>query len=110
MRIGSLFNPESPLTKLQETHIESYYTVLKDQVREMLGSWKEADTLVWEGSTPFEVDMQLLAVRDILVRALEDEKSGKSDTEVRELCLRMMTRMGVLTKNSETLLMAGFYG
>ena len=30
LRIGSLFNPKHPLTKLQTTDIESYYTVLKD--------------------------------------------------------------------------------
>ena len=30
LRLGSLFNPEHPLTKLQDTHIESYYAVLKD--------------------------------------------------------------------------------
>lgn len=48
-------------------------------------------------------------MRDILVKTLEDDTSGKSDTEVRELCLRMMTRMGMLTKNPETLLMASYY-
>ena len=30
LRIGSLFNPLHPLTKLQDTSIESYYAVLKD--------------------------------------------------------------------------------
>ena len=30
LKIGSLFNPKHPLTKLQDTHIESYYAVLKD--------------------------------------------------------------------------------
>ena len=54
------------------------------------------------------LDMQMLSVRDILVRTLDDDVSGKSDPEVRELCLRLMTRIGVLTKNSETLLMASF--
>ena len=56
----------------------------------------------------FMLDMQLLSVRDILMRTLEDDVSGKSDSEVRELSLRLMARMGVLTKNSETLLMASF--
>ena len=46
LRIGSLFNPTSPLTKLQEIDIESYYAVLKEQVQEMLGSWHDASTLV----------------------------------------------------------------
>lgn len=30
LRVGSLFNPKHPLTKLQSTDIESYYAVLKD--------------------------------------------------------------------------------
>ena len=32
LRIGSLFNPKHPLTKLQSTDVESYYAVLKDQI------------------------------------------------------------------------------
>ena len=53
--------------------------------------------------------MQLLSVREILVKVLEDETSGKSDEEVRTLSLRLLTRMGMLTKNPETLLMAGYF-
>ena len=45
LRIGSLFNPKHPLTKLQDTAIESYYTVLKEQIREMLGAWRDTDSL-----------------------------------------------------------------
>lgn len=97
------------MTKLQDTHIESYYAVLKDQIREMLGAWKTADTLVFEESSDIMVEFQLLSVREILVKTLEDDTSGKSDSEVRELCLRMMTRMGMLTKSAETLLMASYY-
>ena len=48
LRIGSLFNPKHPLTKLQTTDIESYYTVLKDQIHEMLGAWKSAETLTFD--------------------------------------------------------------
>ena len=108
LRIGSLFNPKHPLTKLQDTAIESYYEVLKEQIREMLGAWHDTDTLDPEGSNQFEVDMQLLPVREILVKALEDDASGASDEEVRTLCLRLLTRMGMLTKNPETLLMAAY--
>ena len=53
--------------------------------------------------------MQMLPVRSILVQALEDDKSGKSDQEVRTLCLRLLTRMGMLTANPETLLMASYF-
>ena len=77
LRIGSLFNPKHPLTKLQDTHIESYYAVLKDQIREMLGSWHTCDSL--ESDKVFEMDMQMLSVRDIAMRALEDSESGKAD-------------------------------
>lgn len=104
LRIGSIFNPKHPLTKLQDTHIESYYAVLKDQVREMLGAWHETDSLNFHDNI-FEVDMQMLPVREILVKALEDDTSGKSDDEVRGLCLRLLTRIAMLTKNPETLLM-----
>ena len=48
LRIGSLFNPKHPLTKLQTTDIESYYMVLKDQIHEMLGAWKSAETLTFD--------------------------------------------------------------
>ena len=74
----------------------------------MLGAWKDADSLADGDEEVFMLDMQLLSVRDILIRTLEDDASGKSDAEVRELCLRLLTRMGVLTKNSETLLMASY--
>ena len=53
--------------------------------------------------------MQLLPVREILISTIEDETSGKSDAEVRTLCLRLMTRMAMLTKNPETLLIAAYY-
>jgi len=107
MRIGSIFNPKHPLTKLQDTHIESYYMVLKEQIKEMLGAWHEADSLTFNDNI-FEVDIQMLAVREILVKALEDE-SGKSDDEVRNLSLRLLARIGILTKNPETLLMASYF-
>ena len=74
----------------------------------MLGAWRDTDTLDPEGSNQFEVDMQLLPVREILVKALEDDASGASDEEVRKLCLRLLTRIAMLTKNPETLLMAGY--
>ena len=51
----------------------------------------------------------MLSVREILVKALEDDASGKSDEEVRTLSLRLLTRIGILTKNPETLLMAGYF-
>ena len=51
----------------------------------------------------------MLSVREILVNALEDDTSGKSDEEVRTLSLRLLTRMGILTKNPETLVMAGYF-
>ena len=44
-KFGSIFDPRNPLTKLQDTHIESYYEVLKSQTKELLvalqdsGSW-----------------------------------------------------------------------
>ena len=53
--------------------------------------------------------MQMLPIRNILVQALEDDKSGKSNQEIRSLSLRMLTRMGMLTKNPETLLMACYF-
>ena len=56
LRIGSLFNPKHPLTKLQSTDIESYYAVLKDQIQEMLGAWKTADTLKFDEAKQFDVD------------------------------------------------------
>ena len=74
----------------------------------MLGAWKDATSLAEGEDQVFMLDMQMLSVRDILVRTLDDDVSGKSDPEVRELCLRLMTRIGVLTKNAETLLMASF--
>ena len=97
-----------PLIRLKDTHIESYYTMLKEQIREMLGAWQDATTLA-VGDNQFEVDMQLLPVREILISTIEDETSGKSDAEVRTLCLRLMTRMAMLTKNPETLLIAAYY-
>ena len=39
------------------------------------------------------------------MNALEDDTSGKSDAEVRSLSLRLLTRIAMLTKNPETLLM-----
>ena len=108
LRIGSLFDPRNPLTKLQDTHIESYYMILKDEIREMLGFWSETETIMQDGQN-FEIDMQLLAVREILVKVLDDETSGKSDTEVRTLSLRLLTRMGMLTKNPESLIMASYF-
>ena len=108
LRIGSLFNPCHPLTKLQDTHIDSFYAVLKDQIREMLGAWKECDSDLDSSDKIFELDMQMMPVRQILIKALEDDVSGHSDTEVRELSLRLLTRIGMLTKNSETLLMVSY--
>ena len=74
----------------------------------MLGAWQDAETLV-DGENQFEIDMQLLSVREILTLTLEDDSSGKSNDEVRSLCLRLMTRMGMLTKNPETLLIVAYY-
>ena len=53
----------------------------------------------------------MLSVRELLVKVLEDETKGddKPDEEVRTLSLRLLTRMGMLTKNPETLLMAGYF-
>ena len=51
----------------------------------------------------------MLSVREILIKALEDDKSGKSDDEVRNLSLRLLTRIAILTKNPETLLMASYF-
>ena len=73
----------------------------------MLGAWATADTIVPEGEK-FLTDMQLLSVREILIKTIEDETSGKSDVEVRTLCLRLLTRMGMLTKNPESLIMASY--
>ena len=56
MRIGSIFNPKHPLTKLQDTHIDSYYMVLKEQIREMLGAWHETDSLTFNDNI-YEVDI-----------------------------------------------------
>ena len=75
----------------------------------MLGAWKTADTLKFDEAKQFDVDAQMLSVREILVKVLEDDASGKSDEEVRTLSLRLLTRIGILTKNPETLLMAGYF-
>ena len=56
MRIGSIFNPKHPLTKLQDTHIDTYYMVLKEQIREMLGAWHETDSLTFNDNI-YEVDI-----------------------------------------------------
>ena len=77
-RIGSLFNPCHPLTKLQETDIDSYYAVLKDQVREMLGAM-DSNYFHVPKEQVFEVDAQLISVREIAVRTIEDLKSGHAD-------------------------------
>ena len=49
-----------------------------------------------------------MSVREIAMNALEDSESGKADQEVRELCMRLIARMAMLTKNPETLLIAGY--
>ena len=54
------------------------------------------------------MDVQLMSVRKIAMNALEDSESGKADQEVRELCMRLIARMAMLTKNPETLLIAGY--
>lgn len=74
----------------------------------MYGAWHAADTLTFDEASQFSVDMQMLSVREILVNVLEDNTSGKSDEEVRTLALRLLTRLGMLTKNPETLLMASY--
>ena len=74
----------------------------------MLGSWKECDGELDSSEKVFELDMQMLSVRKIIIDALQDDVSGHSDTEVRELCLRLLTRIGILTKNAETLLMVSY--
>lgn len=66
------------MTKLQETDIDSYYAVLKDQVREMLGSMDSNNFNVPKEQV-FEVDTQLISVREIAVRTIEDLKSGHAD-------------------------------
>ena len=43
------------MTKLQDTHIESYYMILKDQIREMLGAWHTCESL--DSEKVFEMDM-----------------------------------------------------
>ena len=74
----------------------------------MLGAWKECDGDLAGGDQVFELDLQMIPVRDILLSALEDNSSGHSDSEVRELCLRLLMRIAMLTKNAETLLIASY--
>ncbi len=47
----------------------------------------------------------MMSVREVLITALEDDSELSTDA-IKSACARLLTQIGVLTKNSETLLMA----
>ena len=46
-----------------------------------------------------------MSLREILLEALAEEDGQCADREVKTLSLRLLTRVGIMTKNPETLLM-----
>jgi hypothetical protein len=50
--------------------------------------------------------LKIITVRQILLKALDDERS---DADTKELCLRVLLRLAVVSKNPETLLLLARY-
>ena len=110
VQFGSIFDPRNPLTKLQETSIDSYYEVLKSQVKEQLvGLSSVGNGEIIPSDNIFGLvvgELKMVTVREILIKALDDERS---DEETKELSLRLLLKLGYVLRNSEFLLIAARY-
>ena len=76
-------------------------------MKELLASLHDVEPWSFEDDLKVYLnDLKIVTVRQILLKALDDDKS---DAETKELCLRVLLRLAVVSKNPETLLILARY-